>query len=441
MKKDSKNYFGKKAGNKHSAGKGKGKEAANPNTTLSSSGADQDSQNIAGKPKININMLEGLTNEYMRDKDIEKKANTSEVKIPENKNESENKTVNTEESSTLLQNQEISVPENEKSDIGSKNKDISESDNLSVCEEKKNMPSSSGNDMEKQMIEFVQSELEALEHLNTAPFTQSNIATTSSSETVDKVTNEKQPTIDFSEGFQNSDKEVPGDITVTDLKEKIKEILSVQLPVDKNFEDLNMEEIEKAHEENMKVLKQKLRLSDKEGAAEISKNDEIKLAYATSEGAKSDFSGTQPLSATNTVVKSISIKKDTPPDQKTPSLSTRNIEDAKKLFRRHPQMNNTRRKTLIQYNINDLTDEIVQIDNTPAKTGGYTAYEENKPVIGGDEIYSKYQMEKEIVETAKMSGEIAANEEIKVEYIENVSKKPKSGFLSTIMKIITCGMI
>lgn len=231
----------------------------------------------------------------------------------------------------------------------------------------------------------------------------------------------------------------PSEVSAEDFKEKMKEILSIPLPEDGNDIELKEDEIDKLHEENMKILKQKLHLNSEE--MNINNPSSNKETVHVAENNKFpnvktvEIANNVTATITETIAKPISRSKST-----SPVLPKCNIEEARKIYTRHKPASKERKKSIIQHTVIDLTSEILQINTNPAKIPKFPI-EEKLPVVVKDEACNMYYKERELIEMAKKEKIDTGNPEINIEYLENTVKKGGESFFKRMMTIFTCGMM
>lgn len=217
-------------------------------------------------------------------------------------------------------------------------------------------------------------------------------------------------------------------VTLDELREKIKEILSIPLPEDSQ-EELKEDEINIRHETNMRMLQQKLRLDVSE---------ENQEPGGEQRPATDDRDMLQSKNAAESVVRtSVPFRKN-----KAPSVPKYNLEEARKIFTRGSPRNAEKKKSMLDHKVTDLTQETLQISKQTPKLLRAEAFKENNvPAFEDNEAYKLYYKEREIVELAKKPKDETTNEEIQVEYAETNTSKERRSFIQSLLRIISCGRI
>lgn len=230
----------------------------------------------------------------------------------------------------------------------------------------------------------------------------------------------------------------PSEVSVDDLNEKMKEILSIPLPEDSNDTELKEDEIDKLHEENMKILKQKLHLNtvkmEVDNDSLNNENNSIPEKSIPYTVKTVEMANNITATITETKAKPIPRSKST-----SPVLSKCNIEEARKIYTRQRPNSRGRQKSIIQHTVIDLTSEILQINSNPVKIPKSTI-EENPLIVMKDDAYNMYYKERELIEMAKKEKIEPENSEIDIEYIENTVKKGGNSFFRRMISIFTCGL-
>lgn len=238
------------------------------------------------------------------------------------------------------------------------------------------------------------------------------------------------------------------DVTVESLKERIKEILNIPILNESNECELEADDIDRMHEENMKALKLKLQLSEQDAIDTHTRkceeeNISKKIEPENKMAAKIERVSTEPIrhiatTVTETVMKSIPVNKSS--ENQSQSLPKCNVEETRKIFTRNVQKENGAKKNTILCNVNDLTGEVLRVNTVIQATPLLSTIQSSIPIIGNNEMDSKYNMEREILEMVKKIKEIPSVDEIQVEYVENASKKPRRSILGRFFGCFSCGM-
>jgi hypothetical protein len=262
-------------------------------------------------------------------------------------------------------------------------------------------------------------------------------------ETLNEKKPEASPEIDNEENEEDST-----DVTVESLKERIKEILNIPILNESNECELEDDDIDRMHEENMKALKLKLQLSEQDSIESsekksekdnISENIEPEIKTVTKvEKASAEAIKNISTTITETIMKSIPVNKST--ENSSQSLPKCNVEEARKIFTRNAQKERMSKKSIVQCNVNDLTGEVLRVNMAIQATPLLNTIQSDVPIIGNNEMDSKYNMEREIIEMVKKIKEIPSVDEIQVEYVENASKKPRRSIFGRFFGCFSCGM-
>ncbi|KAM0681211.1 hypothetical protein GINT2_000407 [Glugoides intestinalis] len=249
-------------------------------------------------------------------------------------------------------------------------------------------------------------------------------------------------------GLEIENEENSTDVTVESLKERIKEILNIPILNESNEYELEADDIDRMHEENMKALKLKLQLTDQDSIDSGVKKSENESIFKSMEPEikkvakveKVSIEGFKSISTTvkETVMKSIPVNKST--ENSGQSVPKCNVEEARKIFTRNAQKERESKKNIVQCNVNDLTGEVFHVSIPMQATPLLTSVQSDVAIIGNNEMDSKYNMEREIIEMVKKIKEIQSVDEIQVEYVESASKKPRSSIFGKVFGCFSCGM-
>ncbi|ELA42363.1 uncharacterized protein VICG_00461 [Vittaforma corneae ATCC 50505] len=259
------------------------------------------------------------------------------------------------------------------------------------------------------------------------PFTESEANTNNSSEPENKmmVVNENPIHSTSNENESLDGYSQSTDVTIDELREKIKEILSIPLPEDSQ-EELKEDEVNLRHEENMKILKQKLRLNMSE---ESHDSDEEQLMT-------SDVSQSKGTITESVVRTSVPFRK-----SKGSNIPKYNLEEARKIFTRSSPKNTSKRKSALDHKVTDLTQETLSISKQTPTVLKTEAFKDKMPILEDSEAYKTYYKEREIVELAKKPKGEAIHEEIQVEYAEINTNKERRSFIRSFLRLVSCGRI
>lgn len=239
------------------------------------------------------------------------------------------------------------------------------------------------------------------------------------------------------------------EVTLDELKEKIKKILSV--PLDENeIEDIKEDNLDELHDQNMQILKQKLRLDDSEKTEDLKpetsepmnvqqlaeENNHNKHVSSTNKGAYTPTTMTKMILTEEVVRMSVPFK-----TSKRDNTSKYNIEETRKIFTRGSPRNVPKKKSILGHRIMDLTEETLSIPRQPTDFSKIDSSHERIPKLDVNEAYNTYYMERDIVELAKKAKPETENEELRVEYHDVNSNKERGSFFGGCLRFLSCGLI
>lgn len=234
------------------------------------------------------------------------------------------------------------------------------------------------------------------------------------------------------ESIQEDGREDTTKVTIEDLKAKIIEILDVPI-LSENQERVLQKDIDRMHDENMRGLKKKLRL-DFESDRAVTQSAPIigiqeKIGQFEVEISK-HYKGK---------VKEASMQKASCRERPC-ILQKSEMDDAKKIFNSARSRVSKRRKSLIQCNINDLTETSVFNVNFEPHTP-HLEDECQTQQSDQDMTFEDYNAERELIKMAIKEKDAPCDSRIEVTYMENKQAEEPFRLMSILERLFYCGTL